>query len=204
MALLKEFLSKSWKRLGLTVLAGVVLIGVGLNLLLWPDSQVGFYNEGLQAYRTGRAQEAVQLFDRSLAVYKQRSNDSWLERFVYPAPSREYASYAAFHKAKALLMLKKGKPAVEAFKESLRFNPGTGFEELPGYEHLSQDDVQRLTDQSLIVKYDLELLFKNNKQLAQGEGKGEGKPQPGDQDGKKQQPGQQPGDKPGKGNKDAI
>ena len=192
MALLKEFLTKSWKRLGLTVLAGVVLIGVGLNLLLWPDSQVGFYNEGLQAYRTGRAQEAVQLFDRSLAVYKQRSNDSWLERFVYPAPSREYASYAAFHKAKALLMLKKGKPAVEAFKE------------LPGYEHLSQDDVQRLTDQSLIVKYDLELLFKNNKQLAQGEGKGEGKPQPGDQDGKKQQPGQQPGDKPGKGNKDAI
>ena len=115
MALLKEFLTKSWKRLGLTVLAGVVLIGVGLNLLLWPDSQVGFYNEGLQAYRTGRAQEAVQLFDRSLAVYKQRSNDSWLERFVYPAPSREYASYAAFHKAKALLMLKKGKPAVEAF-----------------------------------------------------------------------------------------
>ena len=64
--------------------------------------------------------------------------------------------------------------------------------------------MQRLTDQSLIVKYDLELLFKNNKQLAQGEGKGEGKPQPGDQDGKKQQPGQQPGDKPGKGNKDAI
>lgn len=195
---------KSWKRLGATILAGVVLLGLGFHLLLWPDSQVGFYNEGLQAYRTGRAQEAVQLFDRSLAVYKQRSNDGWMERFVYPAPDRELAANASFHKAKALLLLKKGKPAVEAFKESLRYNPGNGYEELDGFEHVSMEDVERLSDNALIVKYDLELLFKNNKQLAKGQGKGEGKPKPGDEEGKKQQPGDQPGDKAGKGNKDAI
>lgn len=195
---------KSWKRLGMTVLAGVLLLGLGFHLLLWPDSQVSYYNEGLQAYRTGNSQEAVQLFDRSLAVYKKRSSDSWLERFVYPAPNREYASYASFHKAKALLFLKQGKPAVEAFKESLRYNPGNGFENLDGFKHISIEDANRLHAHAKVVKYDLELLFKNNKQLAQGQGKGEGKPQPGDGDGKKQVPGKQPGDKPGKGNKDAI
>lgn len=195
---------KSWKRVLLTLSAGVILLAVGFHLLLWPDSQVDLYNQGLQAYRTNNAQQAVQLFDKSLAVYKQRSADSWMERFIYPSPDRELASYASFHKAKALIRMKKGKESVKAFEESLTFNPGNGFDEIGEFKNLSAEDRDRLYEHAKIVKYDLELLFKNNKQLGKGQGKGKGKPKPGDKPGKKQQPGKQPGDKPGKGNRDEI
>lgn len=195
---------KSWRRVLATVMAGVVLIAVGFHLLLWPDSQVSLYNQGIQAYRTGQAQEAIQLFDRSLSVYDKRSNDSWLERFVYPSPDRGLASKASFHKAKALIRMKKGQEAVDAFKVSLQLNPGNGYEFLDGYEHFGAEEIAELHEHAKVVKYDLELLFKNNKQLGEGEGKGKGQPKPGDQEGKKQQPGQQPGDQPGKGDPKEI
>ena len=202
MTKLLEF--KSWKQLGITVGAGILLLFLGLHMLLWPDSQVALYNEGLQAYRTNRAQEAVQLFDRSVAIYEQRANDSYLERVFYPSPDRELAALAEFHKAKALIRMKKGKEAVEAFKESLYLNPGNGYDTIEGFEHLDAEDIERLHEAAKITKYDLELLFKNNKQLAEGEGEGKGQPQPGDEEGKKQQPGQQPGDQAGKGDKNEI
>ncbi len=187
-----------------TIFAGFLCLGLGYQLLTWPDSQVAYHNAGLSAYQTGNAEEAVKFFDRSLAMYQARSRDNWIERFVYPRPDRELAAQASFHKAKAYLHLQKGKEAVEAFKESLRFNPGNDYENLKGFSGLTNADVHRLSEAAKTVKYDLELLFKNNKQLAQGEGKGEGKPKPGDGDPKKQKPGDQPGQLPGKGDKKAI
>ncbi|MBK9141423.1 MAG: tetratricopeptide repeat protein [Candidatus Melainabacteria bacterium] len=187
-----------------TILAGLLCLGLGYQLLTWPDSQVQLYNAGVAAYRTGNAEEAVRYFDRSLANYKLRAQDNWAERFIYPRPDRELAAYASFQKAKAYLHLRKGKEAVEAFKESLRLNPGNNYENLTGFQNLSQDDELRLSEAAKTVKYDLELLFKNNKQLAEGEGKGDGQPQPGDGDPKKQKPGDQPGQLPGKGDRKAI
>ncbi|MCA9805524.1 MAG: tetratricopeptide repeat protein, partial [Cyanobacteria bacterium HKST-UBA02] len=56
-----------------TILAGLLCLGLGYQLLTWPDSQVQLYNAGVAAYRTGNAEEAVRYFDRSLATYKLRA-----------------------------------------------------------------------------------------------------------------------------------
>jgi hypothetical protein len=65
----------------------------------------------------------------------------------------------------------------------------------------TQADAERMRAESLVVKYDLELLFKNNPSLAQQQGKGKGK---GQGKGDKQVPGTEPGKQPGKGNRDDI
>lgn len=188
---------------------GLVVFGWVYRVMTWEDKQTAFYDVGVTTYQTAQEapdmKAAIDLFDRSMGVYKMRSKSSdWSDRFLYPAPNRELAALAAFHKAKALLRLKQVEPAVEAFKESLRLNPGNNYQNLPGFEHASKEDIVRLEAQAMQVKYDLELLFKNNKQQAEGQGKGKGKPGDKPGDGKKQQPGQQPGDQPGKGKKDDI
>lgn len=187
------------RNLGLlaATLAGILMLYFGFTLATWRSEQVDYYNLGLAAYEQGDVQTAVQAFDRSLHAYKRDSRAGWLHRFVYPEPNRELAAQAAFHKAKSLLRARQAEPAVEAFKESLRLNPGNG------YTDMALSDAQRMEAQALIVKYDLELLFKNQPQLAQGQGKGKGNQQ-GNQPGNQPVPGDQPGSKPGKGNKDDI
>ena len=199
-----KFFSRSRMWLAAVLVAGIAVSWFGYHLMTWQDLQAAYYNAGLAKYQTAQEADdmkmAIDFFDKSVSVYKMRSRSaSWTNRFLYPAPSRERAALAQFHKAKALLRLRQAEPAVEAFKESLRLNPGNDYSNLPGFEQVTKDDVVRLEWQSLQVKYDLELLFKNNKQQAegQGKGKGKGKPQPGQ--GKKQAPGQEPGDQPGKG-----
>jgi hypothetical protein len=86
--------------------------------------------------------------------------------------------------------------AVDAFKESLMINPGNG------YTGMSVDDANRMQAEAYTVKYDLELLFKNNPDQAQKQGKG--KPKDGDGQGGKPVPGNDPGSQPGKGNRDDI
>lgn len=176
--------------------AGILMLFYGFSLATWRSAQTDYYNVGLVAYEQGDVKTAVEMFDRSLAHYKRDSREGWLHRFVYPAPSRELAALAAFHKAKALLRARQAEPAVEAFKESLRLNPGNG------YTGMALSDAQRLEAQAMVVKYDLELLFKNQPQLGKGQGKGQ--PKPGDQPGNNPVPGDNPGSKPGKGNKDDI
>ncbi len=183
---------------GLTILAGAASLAYGLYLFSWTDSQYELYNQGVAAYQTGDVQKAIKYFDQSLGVYKARQNETWVERFVYPKPNKEVAAQAAFHKAKALIRAKQGKPAVEAFQESLQLNSGNLYQG----RGLSAREVQEAEENAKVVKYDLELLFKNNPSLAQGQGKG--KPKPGDGKGDQQVPGDQPGKMPGKGNKDAI
>jgi hypothetical protein len=204
-----KFFSKSRLWLLAILVGGLLVGGFGFRLLTWQDAQAAYYNVGLTMYQTAQDEDgmkgAIEAFDRSVAVYKQRVRaSSWMERFLYPAPSRERAALAQFHKAKALLRLRQAEPAVEAFKESLRLNPGNDYANVPGFEQVTKEDVVRLEEQALQVKYDLELLFKNNKQQAegQGKGKGKGKPQPGQ--GKKQAPGQEPGDQPGKGKPNTL
>lgn len=182
----------------LTVLAGAAAFAYGIYLFTWQDSQYQLYNQGLAAYQTGDVQKAIKYFDQSLGVYKTRQNENWGERLVYPKPDREVAAQAAFHKAKALIRAKQGKPAVEAFLESLKLNSGNLYQG----RGLSQREVQEAEEGAKVVKYDLELLFKNNPSLAEGQGKG--KPKPGDKKGDKPAPGEDPGKMPGKGNKDDI
>jgi len=205
-----KFFTKSRLWLMAALVIGLIIGGFGaVRVLPWVDAQTAYYNAGLSKYQSAAEADdmkmAIEFFEKSIAAYKQRSRSStWTERFLYPAPSREQAALAQFHKAKALLRLRQAEPAVEAFKESLRLNPGNDYANLPGYENLSREDVVRLEAAALQVKYDLELLFKNNKQQAegQGKGKGQGKPKPGQ--GKQQAPGNEPGQQPGKGKPNTL
>lgn len=189
-------IAKGW--LIAAALAGALFLAGGYHLLTWSSGQVEFYNLGLKAYENGDMPTAIQAFDRSIAIYKQEKRASWFHRFIYPQPDDELAALAYFHKGKAHLMNRQGELAVESFKESLRLNPGDRI------EGLAADDAERLREEALVVKYDLEMLFKSRPDLAQQQGKGKGKGKPGDGKGNKPDPGNDPGSQPGKGNRDDI
>ncbi|HEY9774579.1 MAG TPA: hypothetical protein V6C81_12320 [Planktothrix sp.] len=180
------------------LIAGLLLLFYGLGLAMWQSPQVYYYNLGVKLYAGGDLPHAVQSFDRSLSAYKSSArNSTWLERFVYPKPDRELAALADFQKGKVLIRAQQGQPAVDALEESLMLNPGNGYG-----DDVSAPDAVRMHEEALVVKYDLELLFKNNPSLAQQQGKGKGKGK-GDK-GDKQVPGTEPGKQPGKGNRDDI
>ena len=182
-----------------TVIVGALIFTGGLYLNAWRDAQYALYNQGLSAYRSGDVQVAIKYFDQSLAVYKTRRQSTWIERFIYPKPDKELAAQASFQKAKSLLRANQAAPAVQAFKESLELNSGN----LYLGRDLTEKEYQAFREAALIVKYDLELLFKNNPEQAQKQGKGKGKPGDGKKDGKPV-PGEDPGAMPGKGNRDTI
>jgi hypothetical protein len=186
---------RTWLIAGLV--AGLLLIWYGLGLAMWRDTQVLYYNAGLQAYRTGDLPHAAQFFDQSVALYKRSQNRTYMQRLIYPQPSAEVAALADFQKAKTLIRAQQIPAAVDAFKESLVINPGNG------YGDLVLSDAQRMEAQAYVVKYDLEQLFKNNPDQAQKQGKGKGKGD-GKQKGDKPVPGNDPGTQPGKGNRDDI
>jgi len=179
------------------LIAGLLLLFYGLGLAMWQSPQVYYYDLGLKQYTDGDLPHAVQSFDRSLAAFKASArNRTWLERFVYPKPDRELAALADFQKGKVLIRAQQGQPAVDALEESLMLNAGNGYG-----DDVSKADAVRMHEEALAVKYDLELLFKNNPSLAQQQGKGKGK---GQGKGDKQVPGTEPGKQPGKGNRDDI
>lgn len=180
------------------LVAGIIFTGFGVHLSTYVAPQQAYYNVAMAAYEQENLPLASAALDRSILAYKAEARADWLHRFIYPAPSRELAALAYFHKAKVLLRQRKMEAAVDAFKESLRLNAGNG------YQGLTLSEAQRLEAQAMVVKYDLELLFKNQPQQGQGQGKGQGKPQQGQGKGNQQVPGDQPGNQPGKGKPDDI
>ncbi|HEY9868163.1 MAG TPA: tetratricopeptide repeat protein [Candidatus Obscuribacterales bacterium] len=184
---------KMW--LVVAALVGALLLAGGYHLLAWKSPQVDYYNLGIKAYENGDMPQAIQYFDKSIAAYRESTRASWVHRFIYPQPDKELAAMAYFQKGKAHLQNRQAELCVESFKESLRLNPGNL------YLDLSPEELQRLNEEALVVKYDLEMLFKSRPDQAaqQGKGKGKGKGQ-----GNKQVPGNEPGSQPGKGNRDDI
>lgn len=183
----------------LTVIAGILTFSAGLYCYQWSDNERILYNQGLAAYRSGDLQTAIKFSDQALAAYKARRQLTWTERFVFPKPDKPLAAQAAFLKGRALLKAGQVEPAVKAFKESLELNSGN----LYVGESLTEQEYQLLREAAMVVKYDLELLFKNSPEQAEKQGKpkpGKGKPDKGD----KPVPGEDPGNMPGKGNRDTI
>lgn len=179
------------------VAGGAVLYG-SARLEEWRSPQHKAYNEALSLYKQGKADEALVAFDKSLDAYRrdQDANRSWLDKLLYPGPSTEVAALAQSKKAILYIMKQKPEQAVNAFKESIRLNPGGD-----QFLDLAPAEMKLLSEQSLVVKRNLELLFKKNPSMAQGEGKG--RPQQGNQPGRPR-PGEQPGSQPGKGNNNDI
>ncbi len=146
--------------LAMILVCGLAIFSKGVELSSWRDEQVELYNQGLTAYLAQDFEGAVLLFDQSIAAYRERlqSSEDDLHRLIYGEPSLELAALANFQKGKALLLLEQVRPAIEAFMESLRLNPGNDY----SYLDVASEDVQRLYEQALIVKYDLEFLFREN------------------------------------------
>jgi hypothetical protein len=192
-----------------SVIAAVLLVGEGIRVNSWRSPQVVHYNEAMAAYKlamqTGDPKEidrALALFDQSLSSYQDESAKNGVHRIVLGTPSTETAALAQFHKG--VLLLAKAQAtkksayvtdAVTSFVESLKLNPGEP------YQGVSPEDAQRLNDEAMIVKYDLELLFKQHpeQQKQSQSGQGNGPPKPA-----QQAPGSNPGSQPGHGNNDSI
>jgi tetratricopeptide (TPR) repeat protein len=193
----------------LLALLGSGSLWLAQRLSQWESAQVVAYNQGIAAFRAEKVDEAMVAFDKSLDAYTAAAQRDWLDKQLYPGRSSELAALAMSKKALLLLMKQKPELAVKAFKDSLQLNPGVVdvalLKRTMKDEALSPQDVARLSEQSAVVKFNLELLFRKNPTMQQSEGKGKGKPS--DKDGK---PGDQPanGSKPGpgsgKGNPNAI
>lgn len=184
--------------IGIATALGVLLLVAASLVSTYRDPQVAYYNQGLELAQNGDMENALKAFDKSVAAYNQELDRNPVEKFLLPAPSLEMAALA--HKQRALIFIMAQKPeeAIKAFKESLKLNPGDQM--MPATD---PETAKRLYNQALVVKYDLELLFKKNPQQAKGEGKGQ--PQKGDGQGEpKPAPGNDPGRQSGKGNKDDI
>jgi len=178
------------------------LVGFALTMTGWvwweqQTPQTQYYNKGLIAYNTGNWDLAVRHFDRSVAEFN--SADS-ADKSVLKAPaSVEMAALAQFHKFMALLKMKNAKLAVDAIKESLKLSSEMN---LKKYQ-LSDSELRRIQEQRFDAQTDLEILFKQQEQMAQGEGKNgnkPGQPQPGDKPA--DDPGNQQGS--GKGNRNQL
>lgn len=205
---------KNWFKLVALVLlavAGGTMLFSSRKLSQWESPQVVAYNEGLAAFKQGKADEAMLAFDKSLDIYASLANRDSKESLLYPGRSTELAALAQSKKAILFLMKQKAELAVKSFKESIQLNPGSNDSELLKRlmvgEELSAADIARLSEQSAVVKHNLELLYKKNQSMQQGEGKGKGKPKPGDKEGKpgnEPAPGQKPGPGSGKNNPNAI
>ena len=156
--------------LAVLLLSGLLIFSKGVELSSWRSPQIELYNQAMAAYENGDLDSAVKLFDSSIAAYEQElAEQDVIHNLIYGTPSRELAALANFQKGKSLLLMKKVRPAIEAFMESLRLNPGDDYTALG----VKTEDVQRMFDQALIVKYDLELLFRANQSQAQESDQGQ-------------------------------
>lgn len=166
--------------LGATLITGLLLVVVSLQMLSWRDPQVDHYNQGIALMKEGDFEQAVIEFDQSVASYHEAGERNWLEERIYPERSLELAARAYFYKGFALLMLERTQEAVQAWQDSTRLNPGNDWSNLG----VDVDEIQGLELVAMWVKYDLEWLFHQNSSQSQ-------QPQPGQEGGQEGQPSQE-------------
>lgn len=149
-----------------------LLFLAGLKLWFSQSEQWRQYQLGWLAYRASQYQMAVDYFDQSYENYQRLrfSTDP-----STPPASLELAELAMHFKGLALV--KQGteggaKLAVLAFKEALKLT--TVYELDASGLNLSRSTVRKLEADRNITKQDLEILFHNQPQKAQKEGKGRG------------------------------
>jgi tetratricopeptide (TPR) repeat protein len=185
------------------LLVAVAFIAVGARFAHQEPGQITYYNAAMRAYVAQDVDAALLLLDESLAEYEEAHHRQWWHNALNGGPNDEVAAQAHFHKGVLLLIKAQAEQrpglvgqAVEEWQQSLRINPGA-----PYNDHVAARDAQRLNEQALVVKHNLDLLFQQNpeQQEGQGNGEGQGPPKPANS-----MPGDQPGDKPGRGEDDGI
>src|SRR5437879_5046774 len=119
-------LKKNWLKLvALVLFAGLggAMLHWSNKLSRWESPQVVAYNEGLAAFKEGKADEAMLAFDKCLDIYASQANRDSKESLLYPGRSTELAGLAQSKKAILYLMKQKPELAVKSFKESIILNP---------------------------------------------------------------------------------
>ncbi len=160
------------------VALGVLILATGVITCLRQDGQAILYDQGLRSYikaqsenaddpaseiktpadRTKALQEAAQMFDLSIKVYKRESQGSWLQRFFLPHADAHLAALASFRLGNCLLWLQKEKEAVAAYEGYLQLNPG------------GEND--KNVGDTLVDQHNLEILFNHDPDLQEAQGKG--------------------------------
>lgn len=167
------------------------LVGFVLTMSGWwmwesQTPQTQWYNRGLVAYNSGNYQVAIEDFDKSMAAFQSALNE---KRGPLTAPaSLEIAQLAQCHKFKALIKMKNGKLAVAAIKEGLKLSTAWNI----SHFELSEAEIKKIQEDRIVCQTNLEILFKQQQEMAQAEGKGKG--------GQQGEPGDKPSDNPANGN----
>lgn len=201
-------LTKRRALLGASLVVGALLIASAVQVITWQSPTTTYYNRGLAEYhdamQNGDSQELDQAqayFELSEQSYEAESHGGLLHRVFLGTPSTEVAAMAYFQEGMVLLAKAQATQqssyvgdAVTAFEHSLTLNPGGP------YQGVSTATADRMNSEAMVVKYDLELLFKKNPQQQQQKGQGQGKPgQPA-----QHAPNQDPGNMPGHGDNNQI
>ncbi|MBA3859324.1 MAG: hypothetical protein C0507_20665 [Cyanobacteria bacterium PR.3.49] len=176
-------------------IVGMMMLGAGWMFSTYRSMQIESYNSGIAAMRAGDHRTAVLSFERSVQHFNRARQMNWIGRFFLPAPDIELAARASFNRGMVLIQTRQAEAAVAALQESLRFNPSGG-------RAASVSEAHRLQELSYVVKYNLELLFNQNPQLAHSQGATRN---PRDGDGEPRRvPGENPGNMPGPGGRDDL
>jgi hypothetical protein len=188
----------------LPALIGVPLALEGYSAATWQSPQVVAYNQAMAIFRDAIANQnpyelnnAVTLFQQSASAYQRQEGESGVDRVLHGSPSSELLAQTYFHEGLADLIQYSAyqqksylDQAVQLLEQAIQVNPG-----LPYAHDIAAGDIDRLAAESLPPKYDLEQLFQQNPQEAQGHGQ----PKPGS--GQGQKPGQGKGKGKGSGSK---
>jgi len=175
-------LHTGWGRLA-AIAGGALVFMVGYRLQNYRSDVVSHYNDAIAQITQGDATNSLKELDAVVACYRAELQRERLPALVLPAPRRDLAALAMFHKGNLLVMMKKTQEASEAYQEGLRLNPADTPQTPPLLQKIALD-----------TRYNLELLLRSGQAHGQGQGNGKGQGQ-----GNKPGDGQQPADQPSAG-----
>ncbi len=185
------------KWLLLSWILGCLCLSFSITLSQWSDSQSLFYNQAIDAYKAGNLEAALALFAKSQSAYQtnsHRSSDNsfmvLIKQWFLPEADRVLSAQASFQVAKTYIRAEQLPKAVQSFNQSLQLNPGNG------YINPDPEMYELWHRAAMIVKYDLELLYKQHEEQMQAQGQGNqqgnGAPQDGDPQGSNRNDGNDP------------
>ncbi len=183
-------------------LVGFVLTMGGWYLWEQQTPQTRWYNRGMIAYNSGNYSVAIEDFDRSVSAFNDALNQK--QDPLTAPPSLEMAQLAQCHKFLALLKMKNGQLAIVAVKEGLKSSTDWNISHYIEHFPLSDAERKKIGEDRLNCQTDLEILFHQQKDKADGEGKGKGKQQSQAQQGEKQSEKPDNGPQAGKTPRDAL
>ena len=184
------------------------LVGFALTMTGWvlfekQTPQTQWYNRGMIAYNSGNYSVAMEDFDRSVSEFNKQLAEK-KEGLLDAPPSLEMAQLAQCHKFLALLKMKNGQLAIVAVKEGLKLSTDWNISHYIEHYPLSNAERKKLDEDRNTCQTDLEILFHQQKDKADGEGKGKGN-KPGQQgQGDKQSENPSNGNQAGKSSRDAL